>query len=88
MAESVAGDRAGPPEPAPASASPRLADEYADRHERLDRFIVMYAVPELALARLGIRLHSPLGYGLLVATLVAAILIPVGRLNGTSDDLG
>ncbi len=49
-----------------AAAEPtrRLADVYADRHERLDRFIVMYAVPSEAMRRVGIDLHSRTGYAL------------------------
>jgi len=49
----------------PAFDGTPLADAYADRHERLDRFIVMYAIPREVFTRLGIRLHSPAGYALL-----------------------
>ena len=33
-----------------------LADAYADRHERLDNFVFMYAIPSRLMARLGIEL--------------------------------
>ncbi len=53
-----------------------LADAYADRHERLDNFIVMYAVPKALLARSGIDLHSGPGYALLFVALFAGIVVP------------
>ncbi len=73
------------PDPSQATADQRLADAYADRHERLDRFVVMYAVPQRVFGRLGIELYSTVGYALLFATLAVAILVPAiatGALTG------
>ncbi len=66
-------------------ADRRLADAYADRHERLDRFVVMYALPRQAFGRLGIDLYSAVGYALLFAALTVTILLPAvatGALTG------
>ena len=54
----------------------RLADMYADRHERLDQFIVMYAIPGRLFGRLGIELHTARGYLLLGVTSFVVILLP------------
>lgn len=54
----------------------RLADAYADRHERLDEFIVMYVVPSRLFQKVGIKLRSPRGYLALGTAFFLAILLP------------
>ena len=62
-----------------------LADAYADRHERLERFIFMYALPARLFATHGIELQSPRGYALLFVGLLLAILVPLLAVAAASD---
>ena len=82
---SVAAESGAVADASPATADRRLADTYADRHERLDRFVVMYAVPQRVFGRLRIELYSTVGYALLFAALAVAIFVPAvatGALTG------
>lgn len=60
----------------PVPESRQLADAYADRHERLDEFIVMYVVPGRLLRKLGIELQTPRGYLALGMAFFLAIFLP------------
>jgi hypothetical protein len=79
-----------PEHPAMTTVVPRtLADVYADRHERLDEFIVMYAVPRAILARIGVEFLSVRGRLLLFAFLFLSILLPavvVAAVTGALAD--
>ena len=65
------------------------AEAYAARHGRVDQNVFTYTMPRALLERLGIKLHSGMGYAGLFVVFFAAILIPIlaiGALTGTLSE--
>ncbi len=68
-----------------ADAARLIADVYADRHERLDNFVFIYALPKALFARFGIELHSGPGYVLSFGFFLLGILVPMLAISAIAE---